>query len=335
MATTQIADVIVPEYFHAYTSELATQMNKFFLSGVVTPNAVLNERLAAGGKVFDFPQWDSLGTPASNVSSDAPGSSATPNKHTAKEQIAVRLDRNNAWQSADLAGMLAGSDPLNDVAGKVAGYWTLVYSSLLSQTITGVIADNIANDSSDMINDVGTDATGTPAATELFSAEAYIDAAATLGEHQDEISALAVHPTVYSRMKKLDLIDFIPDSESKKEIATYQGARVILDSLLPTITGTNRTKYYSILFTPGSFGWGETAPKVPVAVDRDELAGDGGGVETLSTRKAVCLHPNGFKFTSSSVAGASPTNAELATAANWDRVSLRENVGWAVLSTNG
>ena len=40
----------------------------------------------------------------------------------------------------------------------------------------------------------------------------------------------------------------------------------------------------------------------------------------LINRRRYILHPRGVKFTSASVAGDSPTNAELETAANWVRV---------------
>lgn len=33
---------------------------------------------------------------------------------------------------------------------------------------------------------------------------------------------------------KLDLIDFLPDSEGKPSLATFQGRRVVVDDSLPT-----------------------------------------------------------------------------------------------------
>jgi hypothetical protein len=43
-------------------------------------------------------------------------------------------------------------------------------------------------------------------------------------------------------------------------------------------------------------------------------------------RRRYILHPRGVKFTSASVAAASPTNAELETSANWVRVYENKNV---------
>jgi hypothetical protein len=46
------------------------------------------------------------------------------------------------------------------------------------------------------------------------------------------------------------------------------------------------------------------------------------------------MHPRGVKFTSASVAGANPTNAELATAANWIRVWENKNVPVVAVTHN-
>jgi hypothetical protein len=85
--------------------------------------------------------------------------------------------------------------------------------------------------------------------------------------------------------------------------------------------------YTKYLFGQGAFAKG-AAP-----LDGTPLQGDFGteGVEigrvpldsdtVLINRHRYILHPLGVKFTSASVAGDSPTNAELETAANWVRVS--------------
>ena len=80
-------------------------------------------------------------------------------------------------------------------------------------------------------------------------------------------------------------------------------------------------------------GFGKT--KVPSELYRDPSKGNGGGQETLYSRRADIIHPLGFEFGSASVAGQSATLAELATAANWSRVWERKNVPLCFLQTNG
>ena len=49
----------------------------------------------------------------------------------------------------------------------------------------------------------------------------------------------------------------------------------------------------------------------------------------------MVMHPNGFNLLFNKIAGESPTNAELATAANWELAINHKNVAIALLKTNG
>ena len=54
----------------------------------------------------------------------------------------------------------------------------------------------------------------------------------------------------------------------------------------------------------------------------------------LINRRRYILHPRGVKFTSASVAGDTPTNAELETSANWVRVWENKNVRLVAITHN-
>ena len=72
------------------------------------------------------------------------------------------------------------------------------------------------------------------------------------------------------------------------------------------------------------------------ALTRNEAQGNGGGVETLHSRKTWLVHPAGYAFKSATVTGLSPTMAELALPANWERVyAERKQLPFAFLVTNG
>lgn len=146
----------------------------------------------------------------------------------------------------------------------------------------------------------------------------FVDACAKLGDRSDRLTAIALHSATEAALRKLDLIDFIPDSEGKAQIRTFQGRRVIVDDNLPVRAGsTDGQVYTSYLFGPGAFARG-TAP-----LDGTPLQGGFGteGVEmarvpldsdtVLINRRRYILHPRGVKFNSATVAGDSPTNAEL------------------------
>jgi hypothetical protein len=77
-----------------------------------------------------------------------------------------------------LASELIGSDALARIQSRVNAYWDRQFEKRLIASLRGVLLSNVANNSSDMVNDIS-GASGTAAD---FSAEAVIDTAATLGD---------------------------------------------------------------------------------------------------------------------------------------------------------
>lgn len=334
MAFTQISDVVTPEVFTDYVQLLTSQKSAFVQSGVMASDAVLNSFLAGGGDTVNVPHWLDLDDTEANVSSDT-ASTSTPIKQTSGFEVAKRLSRNQSWSSMDLSQALAGSDPMESIASRVADYWVRQQNRYLIASVQGVLADN-ANDSNDMLNSIVIGGAGTTTAAHLFSAEAFLDAAQTMGENSSNLVALAVHSVVYTRMQKNNLIDFIPDSVSQVEIPFFLGRRVIVDDTLPKIAETTHFEYSSYLFGLNAFGLGLGSPRVPTAIERVEASGNGGGQETLHSRVELAIHPRGFAFDNAGSAGQSPTIAELKLAASWNRVvEPRAQIQIAELRTNG
>ena len=255
----------------------------------------------------------------------------------AGEQVARNVYLNQGYSAADLAGEIAGSSPMQQVRDRFGMYWQRQFQRRLVATAQGVFAADAANDSSSMTVSVAAQTTAGVGAATKYSREAFVNAAMTLGDSFDSITAIAVHSVIYGQMVQNDDVEFIPDSDGNLTIPTYLGRRIIVDDGLPALAGTTdaaAVNYTSILFGAGAFGYGEGTPTVPVEVYRLPNQGNGAGVEQVWERKTWILHPFGYKFTSSSVAGASPTIAELKLAANWQRVIERKNVPLAALITN-
>jgi hypothetical protein len=136
-------------------------------------------------------------------------------------------------------------------------------------------------------------------------------------------------------MRKENNIEFIQDSVTGLSIPMYNGLRVIEDKKQPVIAGTTTGfRYVSTIYGAGAFALGEALAKRPVAVEFDEKAGNGAGLETLAERKQWIIHPGGYAWQEATVAGQSPTVAECALPANWARQFERENVALAFIVTN-
>jgi hypothetical protein len=334
MAVTQISDVIVPDVFNPYFIQRTTELTRFYMGGIVSNDSVLNSLAQGGGKLINMPFWNDL-TGDDEVLSDS--GSLTPAKIDASQDVAALHMRGKAWQVNDLAKALSGSDPMMAIGNLVADYWARRYQALGLASLKGAFADNVANDTSDMTVDASGATNADVSASTKFSGDLYVDGQATFGDAIGTVTGIAMHSTVYSNLKKLDAISFEKESDGESEIETYRGARVIVDDSMPytaaggALTTDTAPKYTTYLFGNGALGLGQGNAPVPSETDRDSLAGN----DVLVTRAHFIMHPRGIKFTSSSVAGATPTNAELAAAANWDRVYSRKNVRVAQVITNG
>jgi hypothetical protein len=335
MAVTRLSDVIEPSVFAPYVQLLTTELSALWQSGIILPDAQIQALAQGDGKTFNLPFFNDLSNTESNVGTDNPASTSTPEKITAGQDVAVKHYRNQSWSSADLVSAIIGPDPMEQIASRVAAYWVRDLQNTLINSVTGLIADNVANDSGDMVHDIATDASAPVGAGEKISAAAVIAAQQTAGDHQTVFTAIAMHSVLFSELKVQNLITFIPNARGEVNIPTYLGLRVIVDDGMPAVAGSQRITYDTYLFGQGAVAWGEGSPRVPVETSRDPDQGDGEGVETLYSRRHFILHPRGIEFTSASVASTSPTNAELATATNWNRVYDRKLVRLAVLQTNG
>lgn len=334
-----VSDVVVPEIFSPYVQQLTEEKSRIIQSGAAVRDAALDAVLAGGGLTFNEPSFKDLDNDTDNVASATLATTSTPNKIGTATEIQVRLSRNNSWSSGDLAADLAGADPMNAIANRVAAYWVRRLQAAFIATITGVYADNAAapTGTEHVQNDMTHDISGvsfTDGVTN-FSAEAFLDAAVTMGDSMDQLGLVIMHSIVYNRALKNNLIDFIPDSRNPaaESIPTFLGRQVVVDDGTPRSSGVFQTW----LFGAGSVRLGMGSPKVPTEVDRIPAAGNGSGQEVLYNRTEWCIHPVGEAYVGTAAAGGPGNDASsnnLAAAGSWARVfSERKQIKMARLIT--
>lgn len=335
-----LSDVIVPELFLEYGTVDSPERITYLQSGVVRADEELNGIANRGGQITTMPFWNDLdSTVEPNVSSDNPADVATSQGVNAGEMTVRIADYNQQWSAADLAGMLAGSDPMRRIRARTDMYWARQWQHKLIAVGEGVRLSNIANNAGDMVNDISLQAAGAVTGANLFSRPAFTEAAFTLGDRFDDVVAIAMHSRVYKTLVDQQLIDFVQPAGVSINIPTYDNKMVIVDDGLPMIVDAHNAgvyKYVTVLYGRGVFGFGEGQARVPVEVFRWPSQGNGGGVEELHIRKRWIMQPTGHSFTSTSITGGiSPLNVDLANPVNWIRNVPRKNVPLAYLVTNG
>lgn len=335
MAKTAVADIIIPTQFEKYAIERTAELAQFGQCGIVEAAPEFDALASDGGRETRMPFWKDITATRQLLSDSSP---LTVNKITADQDIARIHNDAQVWSENHLAKVISGDDPMQAIVDLVGEYWARTDEGLIVSCLKGMFAS--ATMAGNLLAIHAESIAGTASATKLNGAT-FVDACAKLGDRADRLTAVAMHSATEAALRKLDLIDFIPDSEGKAMLRVFQGRRVVVDDNLPTRAGTtDGTVYTTYLFGQGAFAKGSAK------LDSTPLQGGFGtqGVEIarspldsdtlLINRRRYILHPRGVKFTSASVAGDSPTNAELETGANWSRVWENKNVRIVAVTHN-
>lgn len=331
MAVTKIADVIQPELFTQYVIDKTTEKSELMYAGVIENNPTLNQLITGGGTILTMPKWNDL-SGTSQVLSDS--KSIEVQNITAKSEMATLLIRANAWGANELAGALAGDDPMKAIAERVSDWWVRDEKHNIMAILNGIFnitADGTHNSLSDLVLDI------TGETTSKITGEAVLDAKQLMGDAADLLTMVYMHSATFTELQKQNMIQFIPVSESRIQIPTYLGYRVICDDSAPVDTTGGKKVYTTYLLSRGCIqrGIGVPVSITPTEIDRDSLASN----DYLINRQAKVLHPRGISWVGGGlIEGATPSDDELAnksyeeggstkTRNNWSRVSDIKKIG--------
>lgn len=319
---TRISDIVVPEIFSGYVQTLTQEKSRLVQSGALVMDQRLSANLNGGGLTFNEPFYHDLlstdGDHAENISTDN-GPDSTPDNIQASTEVQIRMSRNKSWGSADLTAALAGNDPMNAIANRVADWRQRRLQAAWLATMKGVFATNDAapaGGSTHVTKDLTLDLSANAGAAAKFSSSAFISATGLMGDSMGQLTMVMMHSIVYQQLQRLNLIDFIPDSRGEVNIAYYMGREVIVDDGMPNSGGV----FHTYLIGAGATAMGSGSPKVPVAVKRNEEANNGAGEEILFNRWEWIVHPVGHAWKGNAASKGGPTNIELGTAGAFNRV---------------
>lgn len=335
-AATTLEDIIGPrgDYIpivESFLVEDPIERTAFFQSGILaTGDPRIQAILDAASPVAAIPYWNPIDSGVEpNYSNDVYDDVAVPRSVDTGLQMGRIAYLNEGFSAMSLVKAVTKQDPLEYVASVLDNYWERQMQRRLIATSLGLYNwDAARGASSDMI----TDANG------QFSADAFIDATAQMGDWLDSMSVVAMPRVVYTQMQKQNLIDFVEESEAKVRIPYYQGSRVVVDDGMPVFGDPGERQALAVLYAPGAFGYAMNMPAQAQEFERQAARGNGGGVDTLWTRRDVIIHPLGFSFTSEVITGngteqrpASASWSDLADPTNWERKYDRKNVPVAFL----
>lgn len=337
MAVTKISDAIVPGIFNPYLIKRTMEKFALYRSGIIVPDPVIDALAKGANKVYDLPYWGDLsGSGRSNAGNDDETQKAVAAKIGSGTDKARKQFRNKSWATMDLTSQLAGSDPAQAIADQLAEYWAKDMQTSLVVMLNGVIASNVANNGGDMVVDISLPGVGTPGAANKIGANVVLAAKQTMGDAGDTLTSITMHSVLQTELQRQNLIVSVPNSAQDIGFGIYLGRyTVIVDDSCPVTINNGNPVYTSYLFGRGAVAYGEGSPSVPTWIKRDEDAGNGEGMETMGNRKHFILHPRGVKWTGANDDAVTPSDAQMAAAANWSRVYDRKAIRFVAIKTNG
>lgn len=329
MATMRLSDGVVPSIFNNLVNGKVTELSNFRNAGLIRQTPEFNALASGTGFVANLPFWSPIAHSEALSASDDPSVKATPRKVSQGSQVARRFHRVLPFSAMDLIRAATGGDATAYAISQIAAQWAIDEEKLAIAMLKGIEADNVAANSSDMVKDVAV-TTGT---ARLLDLDVLIDAATTMGDAKGALNTLVVHSTVHAVLQKTQANAFVPKASTNLGFDTYAGYRLVVSDNCPVDETTpSYTKYTSYLMGSDALGYG--LGDTSTAFQRDELAGNGSGEETVVSRRSFIMHVNGFKNDATPANGVSLTNSEVDDATSWSRQVDRKAVPIAIIKTN-
>lgn len=306
MPGTTLQDVIVPELFNPYVINKTMEMSALVQSGIIVNDQEFDRLASQASPLVNMPFFEDLTGESEQV---IEGADLEDNKIASNKDVAAIIRRAKMWSATDLSAALAGTDPMAAIGTLVARFWERDMQKELIAILNGVFG---AASMADNMLDISAMAD----AAAVWSGSAFIDAEQKLGDAKAQLTGICMHSATEALLKKQNLIETVQPSNDVA-FGLYQGKRVIVDDGCPVADGV----YTTYLFGNGAVALGNGNPAGFVPTETDRAKRKGSGIDYLINRRTNILHPRGVKFTNASVAKTEgPSRAELALAANWERV---------------
>lgn len=322
MAATTIADIVQNTEFARYVQQETAERSAIIQSGIAVPDPVINElagKAGTSGTTINMPFWNDI----SGIDSPLDESDIAIDKISAAQDVAVILRRAKGWGASDLSADLAGDDPAARIASRVAAYRARMRQKAFMAMVKGVFASNVANDGSDLLLDITIDGNGDAVTdgTEVLGRDTLLEAAQLLGDAKQGLTAIAMHSQAETRLNIIGGSSNLYAPKDKDNVLSrYNGFNIVMDDDCEFDDSTGECTI--ILFAAGACALNDVPEKVPFEFFRNAK----GSQDEMYSRDAYVCHLRGVKWLGASMAKSSPSNTELALAANWSRVYERKHV---------
>lgn len=308
------------EIFAAYFADEPDLMSTALLtSGAMVEDSYINSLIKDGSDTYTIPFYGLLDYEDEPENYDGL-TDITLGEISGATQTGVVYGRAHGWVARQFAADFTAANPMQAMASRTAKWWAIKKQN----TLKGILEAGLGGTkmaSHVLTKDTLTETTLDDACEEIF------------GDHANQISLAIMHSSVaqfYKDKERVEYLKYTDPQGIERSISIYQinGINTVVYNGVPKTAGTPASgsgqtatpatpaTYTTYLIGAGALRHGSAPVTLPFEVGRDPLKY--GGQDYIVNRLRETIHPDGFTFTKpKSGYSNSPTDAQLAAAANW------------------
>lgn len=292
----------------------------FLTSGVLVeaPDQIISSD--DKGYTVAIPKWNTLSGDSVQITTST---TTSINNLTDYKDVGVWVEREKAWGADQMLSVVAGKDATEEIARQLGQYGAIEMHRIALKVLAGVFATELAT----------THSTGATYTGATISTDAVIAAKQLLGDNFDVLSAIIMNSKVHSDAVKNQMVTFPAGNVGNESFRSGTAGTIL--GLTPTVTdklAAVASVYSSYISAPGSMLYklrNRVTNRMTNAnvykigafeVELNREAKTGGGQDELILRFSGLAHVPGVAYVTTSVAS-NPTDAQLATGSNWDKVA--------------
>lgn len=319
-----------------------TTRNAIINSGAMVADSNIASQIQHDGNLYTVPFYNTLSGESLNYDGTADN---TPVETDGASQSGIVYGRMKAWMARDFASELSGGDPMGHIVATQARYWQKQRQTAMINILNGVfsITGTTGNKKKFQDNNTTDLASSTATAYEIGITDINEAITKAAGDNKSAYSLAIMHSSVAKTLENKQVLEYWKYTDANgiqrpMNLASVNGLTVIIDDNVPSeVTGGEGANKDLIKYTTYLLGSGvlrQANAKLEHAVEAERNPEKYGGVDILYTKIRETIHPNGFTWKGANSIK-SPTNAQLATAANWDIVFDPKSIAMCRLITNG
>ncbi len=274
------------------------------------------------GYTVAIPKWNTLSGDSVQVTSST---TTTINNFTDYKDIGVWVEREKAWGSDQMVAVVAGKDPTEEIARQLGTYGAIEMHKIALKVLAGVFDTALAT----------THSTGATYSGDIISPEAIIAAKQLLGDNNDLLRAIVMNSKVQSDAIKEKILTYDNGGAvtyNTGNTGNLLGLTPVVSDKLAAVSGVYSSyigalssMIYKLRNRPTQRFTNANTYKIgQFEVELNREAKTAGGQDELIMRWSGLAHVPGVQW--NGTVATNPTDAQLATGANWTKVATDDKL---------